>query len=172
MRWRTRDVDHNRRWSACRGPDVAKPLVAELSTKIVPHPGASRVVLPCRAAVVTSDPDLRVRTRPRPPQAAGVGVAQAQPRTAGTTGAGVPAQGRAVRRRGCRIRGFHHDMLALCQRNRRAAGPACPEPTTGAAEGETAGRGLRGDRRHAHPDRPDRPRPAPLYTPANTRCTE
>jgi len=38
---------------------------------------ASYTVLPCRAPVVTSDPDLRVRPYPYPSSGVGVGVAQA-----------------------------------------------------------------------------------------------
>src|SRR4051794_37892105 len=44
--------------------NMAKPLVGQQSTKINVQPRASDAVLPCRAAIVTSDPDLRVRPGP------------------------------------------------------------------------------------------------------------
>src|SRR5262250_2252180 len=54
------------------------------STKIrIRYQGASRAFLPCRAAVVCPDPQLRCRGHPTPPQEDRVGLAQAQPGTAG-----------------------------------------------------------------------------------------
>src|SRR5215467_7820030 len=74
------------------------------STKIrIRYRGASRAFLPCRAAVVCPDPHLRCRGHPTPPHEDRVGLAQAQPGTAGPAGAGLPAQGRHLRRAG---RGF------------------------------------------------------------------
>jgi hypothetical protein len=66
--------------------------------------------------------------------------------------------------------GVDHDMLALCQRNRRTASPPRTEAADGPTGGHAAGRGLRDHRRHADP----RSTGSPLTgrsTPASTRCT-
>ena len=62
------------------------------------------VVLPCRAAVVPQDPELRGRDHPAAPEADRVAVAEAEPWAAGPARARLPAQGRDVRGAGGRFR--------------------------------------------------------------------
>ena len=69
------------------------------STKIrIVRQGASDAFLPCRAAVVPPDPHIHRRDHPPSPPADRLTLAQAQPRSAGPAGPGLPAQRRHVRR--------------------------------------------------------------------------
>src|ERR1044071_2328772 len=113
---------------------MAKPLVAELSTKIVlPVPRGSG------AAGVTSDPHVRIRPGPCPQSGDRFGMADFQPRTAGLAGTRLPAQRRAVRAVRGRVRSVHDDMLAVCERNRRTTCGAGTEATGRAAQGKCEG---------------------------------
>src|SRR5512142_2326812 len=111
---------------------MAEPLVIEaIDQDPHPGPGAPVAFLPCRAAVVVQDLELCRRDHPPPPRLDRVVLAEAEPRPAGPAGPGLPAQGRDVRRARVRVRGWDHDGLAVCERDRGTAG----RPGTEAAQG-------------------------------------
>src|SRR5256885_4404730 len=72
---------------------LAKPLVGQRSTKIVHDQGLLHAVLPCGAAVVTSDPDLRGGADPPPPPADRLAPAGPPPPPAGAAVGGGFAHG-------------------------------------------------------------------------------
>ena len=115
-----------------------KLLGGQQSTGIQVQPRASNAFLACHVAVVTSDPDLRVRPGQAPSHATEVTMVQAQPRTAGPAGACVPPQGQAVGRRRRWVRDLDHDVLALNQpsscwpRGHPLCGGRCGQPGGGA----------------------------------------
>ena len=76
------------------------PRLMKQSTKIsfIAVTRCFHPVLPCRAAVVPQDPHLCGGDHPPAPQGDRVVLADAEPRTAGTAGHGLLAQGRDVRR--------------------------------------------------------------------------
>ena len=118
--------------------------------------------LPCRAAVVVQDPDLRSRDHPPPPDLDRVAVAEAEPRPAGPAGPGLPAQRRDVRRARRRVRGRDRHGLAVRERDRRPARGPRAEAAQGGPGREEGRVRLRGPGRHADPDRPGRRGPAVL----------
>ena len=83
------------------------------STKIHSTTRGFHAFLPCRAAVVVPDPHLCGRDHPPPPEGDRLVLAEAEPRAAGSPGAGLPAQRRDVRRDRRRVRGRDHDGLAV-----------------------------------------------------------
>ena len=107
--------------------DIAKPLVDEAIGQD-PHP-LSRG-FSCFSAL----PRCRCLPRPSPtlPGSSGatarrsVGLAQAQPGTAGPAGAGLPAQGRHLRRAGRRVRHRHRHHLTVRDRNPQPCWPPAP----------------------------------------------
>ena len=67
-------------------------------------------------------------------------LAQAEPGRAGPAGAGLPAQRRPVRRARRRLRGLHRHGVAVCERDRGAAGRPGAEAAPGAGGATGAGR--------------------------------
>ena len=72
------------------------------------------------------------------------------PGRAGPAGAGLPAQGRDVRRARGRVRRRHRHSLALRQRDHSAAGGPLAKAAAGTGRCEEGRACLRGDRRHVH----------------------
>jgi hypothetical protein len=61
-------------------------------TRFITTTRGFRAFLPCLAAVVASDPELRGRDHPPPPDLDRLAVAEAEPRAAGPPGPGLPAR--------------------------------------------------------------------------------
>jgi len=132
------------------------------STKIHSTTRGFHAVLPCRAAVVVGDSRLCVRDHPPAPEVDRLAVAAAELRQAGPARARLPAQRRGVRGACRRVRRRHHDRLAVCGGDRRAAGGPGAEAARG-GPGRRQGRAcLRRGGRHPHSHRPGRRGPALL----------
>src|SRR5262249_25076317 len=150
-----------------RGNGIARGRAEEVlgiagKNRVITTTRGLHAFLPCFAAVVASDPELRGRNHPPPPDLDRLAVAEASPRAAGPPGPGLPAQRRDVRQPRGRVRGRHGHCLAVRGgdgRTARRTGAEAAQGGPGRGEGRAR---LRRPGRDADPHRPGRRGPALL----------
>ena len=149
--------------AACRRRETESP-VDELADKTpcITTTRGFRAFLPCVAAALASDPELRGRDHRPPPDLDRPAAAEAEPRAAGPPGPGLPAQRRDVHQPRGRVQGRHGHCLAVRGGDGRAARRTRAEAAQGGpGRGEGRAR-LRRPGRDADPHRPGRRGPALL----------